>query len=423
MSRALVLNLALYALLIAGLATLSGALLALALPLLVYLGAALISQPADIALRARRRLSSERARPGEPVTVRLEVTNEGRHTADLLLVDELPAGLELADGKPTLRAALAPGQSAELTYSVRGERRLYRFAAASAVVTDALGLRSRLVRLPAPGQLFVLPPLARLRRMDIRPRRTRNNAGLIPARQGGPGVDFFGVREYQPGDPTRWVNARVTARFPQTLFVNEFEHERVADVGLILDARRSSDVSGPGGALFEHAVEAAASLADALLERGNRVGLVVYGNALDWTFPGYGKAQRERIMRALARAEQGDHVAFESLDNLPTRQFPARSQLILISPLQRGDLPTLTRLRAHGYELLVISPDPVSFERAHLAETPQAEVALRLASLERRLLLRRIRETGVRVVDWHVEVPFRELAEQALARPFMTLAR
>jgi uncharacterized protein (DUF58 family) len=413
-SRSLVLSLALYALVLGGLATRSGALLALVLPLLVYLGVALAMPPAPPALRLVRRVS-ERASPGQATDVRLEVANQGTAPLDLLLEDQLPAGLEIADGQPSLRVALAPGQHAELSYEVRGERGLYRFAAVRATISGTLGLRERRVDLSAPGQLFVLPPLTRLRRVDIRPRRTRNNAGLIPARQGGPGIEFFGVREYQPGDPTRWINGRVTARYPEALFVNEFEQERVADIGIILDARRGGDVPE----LFEHAVEAAASLADALLDRGNRVGLVVYGYGLDWTYPGYGRMQRERIMRALARAEQGDLVAFETLDNLPTRQFPSRSQLVMISPLQSTDIQTVIRLRAHGYELLVISPDPSSAERKSLAPEPDAEMALRLVRLERSFLLRRIRALGVRVVDWQVDMPFQQVAEQALGRQFI----
>ena len=34
-------------------------------------------------------------------------------------------------------------------------------------------------------------------------------------------------------------------------------------------------------------------------EDRNRVGLLVYGRFLDWTFPGYGKVQRERILLGL----------------------------------------------------------------------------------------------------------------------------
>ncbi len=124
-----------------------------------------------------------------------------------------------------------------------------------------------IVAAQAPGQLMVVPEVIKLRRITIRPRRTRIYAGTIPACQGGSGVEFFGVREYQPGDSTRWINGRATARHPEALFVNEFEQERVTDVGIILDARRQSDVHTAHGALFEHAVQAAAALADALRAR------------------------------------------------------------------------------------------------------------------------------------------------------------
>src|SRR4029450_8155091 len=115
---------------------------------------------------------------------------------------------------------IAPGASAELAYTVAGERGLYQFSGLEATVHDQLGLVHASVTPPAPGQVFVVPEVIRLRRVEIRPRRTQVYAGQIPARQGGPGVEFYGVREYQPGDPTRWINARATARNPQNLFVN-----------------------------------------------------------------------------------------------------------------------------------------------------------------------------------------------------------
>ena len=95
------------------------------------------------------------------------------------------------------------------------------------------------------GQLFVLPGISRIRQVPIRPRRTRVYAGAIPARVGGPGVEFFGVRNYEPGNSSRRINWRVTARHAEQLYSNEFQQERVADVGIVLDGReRSKSVPG-----------------------------------------------------------------------------------------------------------------------------------------------------------------------------------
>jgi uncharacterized protein (DUF58 family) len=400
-----------------GLGTVRGELLALAIPLLVYAGAALLGRPEAPQLSATRSFSAERVARGTPVEVTLSIANLGARPATVLLEDQLPPRLVLVAGQPRMLITLAPGANIELAYTVAGERGVYQFPGLRASAEDTLGLFRASASLPAPGRIFVVPEVIRLRRVEIRPRRTHVYAGQIPARQGGPGVEFYGVRAYQPGDPTRWINSRATARNPQSLFVNQFEQERVADVGLILDARRQSDVRTHDSALFEYSIQATAALADTFLHRGNRVGLLMYGRSLDWTLPGYGKVQRERILRALARAETGDLPVLEKLDYLPTRLFPARSQIVLFSPLLAHDLEMLAGLRARGYQLLVISPDPVSFELHGLREQSEAEAAGRIARLERALLLQRCRRAGVIVIDWPIDIPFQQIADAALSRP------
>jgi uncharacterized protein (DUF58 family) len=417
MQRWLLLSALIAGLVLLGLGTLRGDMLALAIPLLIYAGAALLSRPEPPQLSATRSFSAQRLASGEPTQVSVVIANLGALPTTVLLADQLPQRIALIEGQPHMLATIAPGASAELAYTVAGERGVYQFPGLQASVQDQLGLFHTMIPLPAPGQIFVVPEVIRLRRVEIRPRRTHVYAGQIPARQGGAGVEFYGVREYQPGDPTRWINARATARNPQNLFVNQFEQERVADVGLILDARRQSDVRTSDGALFEYAIQAAGALADTFLHRGNRVGLLMYGRSLDWTLPGYGKMQRERILRALARAETGDLPVLERLDYLPTRLFPARSQLVLISPLLPHDLEMLASLRARGYQLLVISPDPISFEQRGLSDQPETTAAKRLAQIERALLLQRCRRTGVTVIDWPTELPFQQVAEAALSRP------
>lgn len=414
--RLLLLSSLVYGLLLLGLGTLSGGPLMLAVPLVIFLGAALLCGPEEPRLKATRTLSADRVFQGAPVVVRLSITNEGSRLEEVLVEDPVPAPLEVTDGEPRILTSLPPGGTVELEYTVTGKRGYFAFPDVRVTASDHLGLFRRQAILPAPARFLVLPGVLKLRRVAIRPLRTRAYAGPVPARQGGSGVEFFGVREYQLGDPQRWINWKLSARHPRTLFTNEFEQERIADVGLILDARQRSDIRSEDDSLFEHAVLATASLAETFLNDGNRVGLLVYGRVLDWTFPGYGKIQRERIIRALARAETGDSLIFDSLDYLPTRFFPARSQLVVISPLCGDDLPMLVRLRARGYQLLVISPDPVLFEAKALGPQPGVKLAARIARLERTLLLRRLRQAGIQIVDWPIDKPFDQAIHTSLGR-------
>lgn len=393
-----------------GLATLNGALIILAIPPALFVGAALLDMPDDLHLQATRTLSTERASPGAPIDVCITLTNKGRHSIPVMIEDVLPVGLERIEGQTTCLTLLMPGATVTIAYTVRGMRGFHHFSGVRATVSNRLGLCHRSVIVTAPGKILIVPDIVRLSHLGIRPRRTRIFSGTIPARQGGAGVEFFGVREYQAGDPVRWINNRATARFPGSLYVNEFEQERVADIGIVLDARRGSDVQGNGHTLFEYGVQAAAALADTLIGQGNRVGLLIYGYAIEWTFPGYGKIQREKVLQALAQARTGDRAALASLADIPTRLFPARSQIVLISPLQPGDAPPILHMRAHGYEVLIVSPDPVAFEARALG--PIADLAARIARIEREALLQRLYLAGVRIVDWDVDVPL----AQALAR-------
>jgi uncharacterized protein (DUF58 family) len=404
--RLLLLSGLIYGLLFLGLATLNGKILAMAL----------LYRPKETQLRISRTLSTDRAYEESPVAVTLSITNEGSHLEQVLVQDLVPESLEILSGEAEVLASLPAGGTIELNYTAAGSRGSHDFRAIQVTAGEHLGLIGWRAMVSASAHLAIMPRPLRLRRLAIRPLRTRGAAGPIPARLGGSGTDFFGVREYQLGDPRRWINWRVSARHSEMLFTNEFERERIADVGLILDARQRTDIRLGGDSLFEHAVRATASLAETFLSEGNRVGLLIYGGLLNWTLPGYGKVQRERILQALARAETGQSLIFEHLDFLPTRLFPAKSQVVLVSPLCTDDLTMLIRLRARGYQLLVIRPDAVAFELHALEPRPAVAMATRIVQVERRLLRSRLQQAGILVVDWPVDTPFHQVVHAALAR-------
>ena len=300
-------------------------------------------------------------------------------------------------------------------YTVRGPRGSYVLNELHVSASDHLGVLREKTVLTAQSRFVYLPDITRLRKVAIRPQRTHGHFGPIPSRQAASGVDFYGLREYQMGDPRRWINWRASARHDQHLFVNQFEQERIADVGIIVDARMQSNIALPDGtSIFEYSVQAAGSLSEALLNDGNRVGLLIYGFGMDRTFRGYGKVQQERILYALGRARTGHNFALESLGYLPTRFFPAGSQIVMISPLMTNDVPALTQLRACGYDVLVVTPDPVDYEARALGV--KGDLPWELARVERALLLRKLQRVGIRILDWPVEKPFEPLVRATLGR-------
>jgi uncharacterized protein (DUF58 family) len=402
LQRSLLIGLVVYGLIVMGLVSLNGALLAAALPLVLYLGIVLVNQPRPLALRITRALDLEYVMPETEVTVTLTVENQGTTLDEITIRDEVPGDLEV-DGDTSAIVGLGPGETFTLTYKIKGRRGVYNFTGPAVVAREHFGLFRRRRVYDIGAKLAIVPRAPRLRSIGIRPFRTRGFAGPILARQAGSGTDFWGVRAYEAGDPLRWINWRISARHPRDLYTNEFERERIADVGLILDARERTNIIAGDRSLFEHSVRAAAGLAETFLADGNHVGLLIYGRGLERTFPGYGKVQRQAILRSLANARVGDSLVFDSLDYLPTRFFAAKSQLVLVSPLCEDDPAVLSRLRARGYQVLVISPDPIDFEEELVEAGPARDLAVRIARAERALWMRQLERVGIQVISWRVD--------------------
>lgn len=414
MKRATLLILLAYGLTVLGLDMRSSDLILLAIPLLVYAGVALYGRPDPPQVSVNRAVSAAIITKGQQVTVETTLVNEGKRAEKLLVEDILPARVTLLAGANRAMTILAPGEALTLQYTIQAPRGSFNFTGLKVTSLSGLGPFQRQGRVQAETRLISLPHFRRLRQIAIRPLLTSGFSGPIPARQGGAGVDFFSVREYQPGDPFRRINWKTLARHENVLYTNEFEQERVADVGLILDTRQRCNITAGGESLMEYAIATAAALADALLRDGHRVGLLLYGGNLEWVFPGYGKGQQARILRALAEVKAADRQIFQSLRYLPTRLFPARSQLLFVSPLLAEDEKMLFRLRSNGYSLLLVSPDPVDFEAREFAGDPLLPWAQRLARLERELLLQRLRQGGIDLVNWPVEQTLDGLLHAAL---------
>ena len=82
--------------------------LALVLPLLIYLAIGALVPPPRIRLAVTRTLSRDRTSAGQPVDVRLTLTNRADQRATLEVFDEIPRALEVAKGRPHTYVALRP---------------------------------------------------------------------------------------------------------------------------------------------------------------------------------------------------------------------------------------------------------------------------------------------------------------------------
>lgn len=410
---------ALLGLIFLGLLTLNGSILVLATPLLVYLGVAVFHIPGEAVIDVQRKIENGLVEHQHPVRIQLDLSYQGPPVDELIIEDDTPASMRLLDGANRRILPVDGAFEMDFDYTVQVERGAYQFNGILVQVRETFALLQREIFVGQKTELKALPFVPKLRNIEIRPAQTRGFSGPIPARNPGAGISFFGVRDYHLGDSLRHINWKLTSRRMGELFTNEYEGERIADVGLILDARMGSNIIIRGQSIFEFSIQATSAIADSLISSGHRVSFLIYGFGLDRVYPGYGKIQRERILTTLAKARVGSNYALETLNYLPTRLFPARSQLVIISPLGEQDTPAFIRLRKAGYEVLLVSPDPVRFEEEHMPESPLRAQSVRLASLERHLYLQQLVRIGVQVINWDITRPLDQEIRQRLGRQAM----
>ncbi len=408
-----------FLLLLTAIVTLRGELVWMALPFLFYLAIAIWLTPAteDIQLEAIRSVNQLKTEHGWQVTVNVEISNRGRYTLYLIAADEPQEMMTLTDGHLARRFILPPGQQDGLQYTFEAARGSFTWETIRLIVSDPLGLLENEVHLPANAELQIHPETEKYRAISMHPRSTLHAPGSIPARLGGSGTDFWGVREYHAGDSLRWLDWRLTARHPRKFFTKEFEQEEIADIGLILDARQKTNLQIGEKSLVEHGISATASLAEMFLHQGHRVSMLVFGKNIINVYPDYGKIQLNRIMRALSGVSISPDGSLDSLEFIPIRLFPNRALIIIISPLALNDITLFPRLRAYGYQVLLISPDPLDFATTTFDNKPETRLALRAATLERRLCLRNITRLQIPVINWQVnKQALYPLVREALSR-------
>ena len=408
--------------LVVGMLLKHGGMLALAVPPILYSCLCVIStlRLSFPSLHVRRTVSRRRMIEGEELEIAVDVASEfgdvDRHF--ISVIDQLPARVQLIEGENQFLGPLLRGQSVRFSYRVLLPRGKHEFSGIVVTAWSRWGLASQMESIPHESTIIVHPKTEPLGAITIHPRRTRAFAGPVKAKLGGQGLDFFGCRSYVPGDDIRRINWRAYAR-QDKLIVNEYELERLADVSIIVDARLQAHCRLGEDTTFDYSLRAAASLARHFLHVGNIVGLLVYGDIVHWVFPGVGKIQERRIFDSLAAACAGEKEVFEDLRKIPTRLFPAQSQLVFVSPLiDDDDVEVIALLIDRGYSIILVCPHAATWEAEQIGSSPSAQIATRMSDLRRSLFLDSLVRTGTQIINWDVAEPLGQAIERDLGVSF-----
>jgi uncharacterized protein (DUF58 family) len=189
----------------------------------------------------------------------------------------------------------------------------------------------------------------------------------------GQGMEFAEVRTYQPGDDFRTIDWNVSARLG-TPFVKTFTEERELTVMLVVDLSGSTRFGDPT-TKAGLAVEVGSVLALAAAEQNDRVGAVLFTDAVEHEVPPRkGRRHALRVIRDLVAFEpQGRRTDLAAGLNYAGRLLRHRSIVVVLSDFLADAWERPLRRLASRHEVVAITVDDPREER--LPESGWIELA------------------------------------------------
>ena len=313
---------------------------------------AFILTPRRLRLVGERTGLFPRAQEGDRLEVEVTLTAQ-RRVSTFTLEERVPERL----GRPVRVpiTSLSAGSEVSHHYALRCQRRgVYQIGPLVAVAGDPLGLTQRETVVAEPFELLVHP---RVELVSDRPltRQYEDPPIRPPVSKPWPsGLEFYGMRDYSPGDDLRRIVWRASARTGR-LMVREAEQGITDQITIMLDADRgthSRDGEGYSES-FEAGVRVAASLAVRHLREGYQV--TVETNAAPLTRSLRGAGSQLLVLDALARLELSREPLTTMLLRLVSQ--PRRdSHMVLVTPhLDQREAAQVKLLLNKGVSVLVVA--------------------------------------------------------------------
>ncbi|WAX79713.1 DUF58 domain-containing protein [Streptomyces sp. KMM 9044] len=372
----------------------------------------------DFALAAPvRRLGLSRSgdtsvRLGDSADITLTVTNTSRRPLRARIRDAWPPsswqpGTEVAASRH--RLTVPAGERRRVTTRLRPTRRGDRLADRVTVRSyGPLGLFARQGTHDVPWTVRVLPPFTSRKHLPSKLARLRELDGRTSVLTRGEGTEFDSLRAYVPGDDTRSIDWRATAR-QSAVAVRTWRPERDRHILLVLDTGRTS--AGRVGDIprLDASMDAALLLAALASRAGDRVDLVAHDRRLRALVQGRSAGDLlPSLVNAMAILEpELVETDARSLASTALRTAPRRSLIVLFTtldaaPVEEGLLPVLAQLTQRHTVLLASVADPYLARMSHARGNTEAvyeAAAAAQARTERDRTAEQLRHHGVTVVE------------------------
>ncbi|MFI2457214.1 DUF58 domain-containing protein [Streptomyces sp. NPDC019539] len=351
-------------------------------------------------------------RLGKSAEVQLTVTNRSSRRLRARLRDAWPPSSWLPGTEQTAsrhRVTVPAGESRRLSTVLRPIRRGDRHAEIVTVRSyGPLGLAARQGNHRVPWTVRVLPPFTSRKHLPSRLARLRELDGRTSVLTRGEGTEFDSLREYVPGDDTRSIDWRATAR-RTTVAVRTWRPERDRHILIVLDTGRTAAGRVGDVPRLDAAMDSALLLTALATRAGDRVDLLAYDRRVRAQVQGRAAGEvLPAMVNAMAVLEpELVETDARGLSAATLQHAPRRSLVVLLTsldaaPIEEGLLPVLPQLTQRHSVVVASVADPhiekMASGRGSLDAVYEAAAGTQ-AQIQRRRTAEQLQRHGVTVVD------------------------
>lgn len=241
---------------------------------------------------------------GRALPVQYAWTNRGDQRVRLLVREVFPeplGGVQVTPREITIAALGRTREQLDVMPAHRGKGAGGRL---DLRILGPMGLAWRQARMSLPWDVTVYPSLigASIRALPTQATR-RREAGFRNIRRLGEGRVFETLKEWVPGDDTRTIDWKATARRGKVM-ARQYEDERRQQVLLVIDAGRAMTAESDGVSRLESVIHAALQLAHSVVEHDDNVGLMVFADEVQtFVAPARGRRALRAVLDGLASIE------------------------------------------------------------------------------------------------------------------------
>ena len=357
---------------------------------------------------AARRILPEKLSNSDQNPITIQLQNRYNFKVFIEIIDELPIQFQKRD---FLKKIEIPARSkSKFEYSVRPVNRgEYQFGKLNLYVSTSLKLVKKRRVFDEDQSVKVYPSFIQMKQYDFLAIDNKlRQFGLKRIRRIGHTQEFEQIKEYVPGDDTRSINWKATAKHAN-LMVNQFQDEKAQPVYSLIDTGRVMKMPFNGLSLLDYSINSCLAFSNVALKKKDKVGMLSFSNQTGNLIPASSnKTHLHKLLESLYNIKtQFLDTDFGLLYSVVKRQIKQRSLLMIytnfehMNALER-ELPFLMALSKKHVVVIIFFENTeldkiIQNKMNSVSEIAHQTIAEEFA-FEKRLMAKKLQQNGIQTL-------------------------